>query len=1115
MFLGLGGSENTEAAQTASIMALVNPAGLAQYDSSLWHNDYSGSGSNQAIGALEDEVFNYDVAGNALSSPIYTLMMGTWDRANYVVATNTCSSPGCVWNVFARNDTTGSWNLNQVTQRTGTVGIPPKIRSMLPSPHHDATVGSHGADFIYVGTDGLGFYRGGITAGGTPSSFSIAWSASPILSMTNTNDLTDWPGCRGSGSNCPTFPGDFSNSRSMAAVECTNHGTKKVYLSIGYEVYEVEDNGSSPTTKLIFVEPVGNMQSSDESGLRGLTCRTSPGEAGDGHLLTAVEGHPSYIFDINIQKASVNPSSCSSSPPTVCGWTYDLTTPASGGFPANSTESYINSLWGRSPHYIIDAYNDFRILPDGSMFVGFEQQYVGARPPNRALSTTAGGGVMVRSPNGTYLGVVTIPSLRSYQMNSATTLALSPFPSMPDTVCVGGIDANSTPNVNNAYAACFPNWKALTTRPNNVNNVVFLTPDSNELVYNTIGFSNATDPCDYYGTGTPQCTAATGFFGTTSDLANLTFTRFEIGGARPRVFGAPLNIGALESACPFASPCTLTFNNYDASSYAPSGYTISATFCTDTSSNCISGGNGTLADLTTLASNLKLAFNTATRNAATATTTGSSLANASCQAYGYISLGFWEVSETLGCSIQIGGIIDAMPSAVVTGTISNGTLGTSGTQLNVTSVTSGQLVVGATITGSGITAGTTITAYGTGTGGKGTYTVSNSLNVSTAETLRVTGQIGLEVMSQNTGPNGCAPVGVDGCQAGGAGEYVIWTETYSIAYQPTTLWTENWGVLTVGSATGTIAVGEEISAAGVALAPDPPGIMANITGAPSGACSGSACNGTTWALSHIQSNPGAISPSINITPCQLDFTGNTTTGPSGTWANIVVVPNGWCTYYPWQTMNYPTGSGASVLGISSNSVGTGPGGQTFSSALSPRGAMVPDYPSWLSEFASRNTFVYFQLGPFGPPDPDGGYPIPLKNASIQAWAKAYPQHVYLYNRKATLGAWANGYPPTGSLHSTAPSVTMNVDPSTTTTAQGTVIAWAGFNVTSCTGTNFTPSNIYGTMSVSPTATTRYSISCTGPTGSASANATVTVTPRGSTPAPAGTPLVAADGVGGD
>lgn len=60
---------------------------------------------------------------------------------------------------------------------------------------------------------------------------------------------------------------------------------------------------------------------------------------------------------------------------------------------------------------------------------------------------------------------------------------------------------------------------------------------------------------------------------------------------------------------------------------------------------------------------------------------------------------------------------------VVTGSIA-------GTTLTVTAVTSGALAVGQIISGSGVTAGTKITGFLTGTGGTGTYTVSETQTVS-------------------------------------------------------------------------------------------------------------------------------------------------------------------------------------------------------------------------------------------------------------------------------------------------------------------------------------------------------------------------------------------------
>lgn len=71
---------------------------------------------------------------------------------------------------------------------------------------------------------------------------------------------------------------------------------------------------------------------------------------------------------------------------------------------------------------------------------------------------------------------------------------------------------------------------------------------------------------------------------------------------------------------------------------------------------------------------------------------------------------------------------DTTSGAYFTGSIST-------TTLTVSAVTNGTLAVGQTISGAGITVGTYITALGTGTGGAGTYTINNSLTVSSATTM--------------------------------------------------------------------------------------------------------------------------------------------------------------------------------------------------------------------------------------------------------------------------------------------------------------------------------------------------------------------------------------------
>lgn len=101
---------------------------------------------------------------------------------------------------------------------------------------------------------------------------------------------------------------------------------------------------------------------------------------------------------------------------------------------------------------------------------------------------------------------------------------------------------------------------------------------------------------------------------------------------------------------------------------------------------------------------------------------------------GTVSVGQSIYSTTTSPSLQIIGLgtstgstgtvfASYQDSCIFTGSIST-------TTLTVTAVTYGTLAVGQAVDGTGVTAGTYITALGTGTGGAGTYTLSQSSTVS-------------------------------------------------------------------------------------------------------------------------------------------------------------------------------------------------------------------------------------------------------------------------------------------------------------------------------------------------------------------------------------------------
>jgi acid phosphatase len=74
-----------------------------------------------------------------------------------------------------------------------------------------------------------------------------------------------------------------------------------------------------------------------------------------------------------------------------------------------------------------------------------------------------------------------------------------------------------------------------------------------------------------------------------------------------------------------------------------------------------------------------------------------------------------------------------------------------------------------------------------------------------------------------------------------------------------------------------------------------------------------------------------------------------------------------------------------------------------------------------------------------------------------------------------------------------PTATLTVSPTSISSGGSALLSWSSTGATSCTGTGFAASGTSGSLSVSPTATTTYSIICTGTGGTTpSTSATLTV-----------------------
>jgi hypothetical protein len=150
--------------------------------------------------------------------------------------------------------------------------------------------------------------------------------------------------------------------------------------------------------------------------------------------------------------------------------------------------------------------------------------------------------------------------------------------------------------------------------------------------------------------------------------------------------------------------------------------------------------------------------------------------------------------------------ISSPSSAIFTGSIS-------GTTLTVTVMQSGTIAVGQAIFGQGIAQNTVITALGTGSGGVGTYTVSDSQTVastainSVASPAIVTGSISGTTLTVSAVTSGTLKIGQTiegsgvtdgtiitefGSGSGGAGTYTV---SASQTVSSTTIYALNWTVL--------------------------------------------------------------------------------------------------------------------------------------------------------------------------------------------------------------------------------------------------------------------------------------------------------------------------------
>ena len=143
--------------------------------------------------------------------------------------------------------------------------------------------------------------------------------------------------------------------------------------------------------------------------------------------------------------------------------------------------------------------------------------------------------------------------------------------------------------------------------------------------------------------------------------------------------------------------------------------------------------------------------------------------------------------------------------ASISGTIS-------GNILRVTAISSGQIVIGQLFTGTGVTANSIVTAFGTGTGGLGTYYLSQSSTVTTTTSMAADATLILGQELSGVGiPDGVFITAMSTGTSGGIGTYTISPSNYS-GYCAFTATIASYTMTVTAIASGSLQVGQTILA---------------------------------------------------------------------------------------------------------------------------------------------------------------------------------------------------------------------------------------------------------------------------------------------------------------
>jgi hypothetical protein len=233
---------------------------------------------------------------------------------------------------------------------------------------------------------------------------------------------------------------------------------------------------------------------------------------------------------------------------------------------------------------------------------------------------------------------------------------------------------------------------------------------------------------------------------------------------------------------------------------------------------------------------------------------------------------------------------------------------------------------------------------------------------------------------------------------------------------------------------------------------------------------------STAPTASLTANPASITSGQSSTLSWSSANAATCTGTGFSTGNAI---SGLVVVAPTTTTTYSVACTNGSASATANATVTVPGAAPTATISANPTSITSGQPStltWSSTNATSCTGTGFSTG----------------NA-LSGSVSVTPATTTSYFVTCTNGSASASMNATVTVTGTAPTASLTANPTSISSGQSSTLTWSSTNSISCTGSGFSTGNaISGSVSVSPTITTGYSVSCTDGSTIATANATVSL-----------------------